>query len=179
MSTSAESILGKRFGKLQVIEIAKRDNQGRPIYKCICDCGNECYPRKDSLNRRKDNAHCGCRKGLTFEESYKERCEKQKQKYALKKQSVSKANKEYRLRKYGISIEIFNQMLAAQSNRCSICKVHTDELPKTYNTLVVDHCHQTGKVRSLLCSPCNTALGLFREEPESLTAAIEYLKRHK
>jgi hypothetical protein len=44
--------------------------------------------------------------------------------------------------------------------------------------LAVDHCHTTGKVRGLLCSTCNTALGSFQDNPAYLKAAIHYLESH-
>lgn len=63
-------------------------------------------------------------------------------------------------------------MLERQGGVCAICK----EKPKN-GRLAIDHLHGTDKVRGLLCSPCNTALGLFKDDPERLAAAIEYLKR--
>lgn len=72
-----------------------------------------------------------------------------------------------RLRKYGLSHAEYEAMLAAQDGKCAIC----GEKGK----LVVDHNHQTDAVRSLLCSPCNTAIGLFKEDTDRMKAAIQYL----
>ena len=63
-------------------------------------------------------------------------------------------------------------MLEAQGGVCAICK----EKPKA-SRLAVDHIHGTDEVRGLLCNLCNPALGLFKDDPERLEAAIKYLKR--
>ena len=72
---------------------------------------------------------------------------------------------------YGISVEIFYQMLLSQSGRCVTCSVALQKLH-------VDHDHQTGVVRGLLCGPCNMALGLVKEKQEVLRAMIDYLESH-
>jgi hypothetical protein len=45
--------------------------------------------------------------------------------------------------------------------------------------LAVDHCHTTGKIRGLLCSKCNPALGAFNDNIEILNSAIKYLKEYE
>ena len=72
-----------------------------------------------------------------------------------------------RARKYRITEEHLQVMLAAQSGRCAIC----NELAE----LVVDHDHATGMVRNALCNPCNLALGLMRDDPSILLRAASYL----
>jgi hypothetical protein len=85
-------------------------------------------------------------------------------------------------RRYGLSYEQYDAMLAAQRGLCLICKKpetslnqHTHE-PRL---LSVDHCHETGKVRGLLCKRCNTGIGAFEEDPDLMKAAIRYVRRHK
>lgn len=73
-------------------------------------------------------------------------------------------------RNYGISLEQYNNLLKEQNGCCYICK----ELPSK-KQLAVDHCHTTNKVRKLLCSKCNTALGLVNDNPEILKTMILYL----
>jgi len=74
---------------------------------------------------------------------------------------------------YGITLKEYNKMLAKQDECCAICK--TDIPNGKGNTFHVDHCHETGKVRGLLCSNCNTSLGGFKDNPTLLTKAIKYL----
>lgn len=77
------------------------------------------------------------------------------------------------LRKYGVDQAWFDATLDAQQHRCAICR--TDE-PGRKNWSI-DHCHATGRVRGLLCNHCNTAIGLMRDDPAALRAAIDYLER--
>ena len=72
-----------------------------------------------------------------------------------------------RFRNHPISREDFIKMKEKQDGRCQICKKES--------FLVIDHCHTEGHVRGLLCSQCNSGLGMFRDSVESLSAAIEYL----
>lgn len=68
---------------------------------------------------------------------------------------------------YGISKETYLSMFLEQNDKCAIC------LDKT--KLNVDHCHKTKKVRGLLCFNCNIALGKFKDNPELLLDAAQYL----
>jgi hypothetical protein len=81
------------------------------------------------------------------------------------------------LRKYGITLDDYQEMLAQQEGKCAICG--STEAKNFGDTLVVDHDHATGKVRGLLCGTCNTALGKFRDDPQILRSAICYLAVNK
>lgn len=70
---------------------------------------------------------------------------------------------------YGLTIGCVEQMKEQQGNRCAIC---TEPFTQTPN---VDHCHETGTVRGLLCWACNIGLGKFKDSVESLQRAIRYL----
>ena len=72
----------------------------------------------------------------------------------------------YRIRK-----EDYDRVLAAQENTCAICHVEFTKNRMPH----VDHCHETGKLRGLLCPQCNTGIGQFQEEPVFLTKAAFYL----
>lgn len=76
-----------------------------------------------------------------------------------------------RLKKYGLTMEQYEAMAASQQGICAIC----NKPPK--RILFIDHCHTRGKVRGLLCSSCNTALGLFFDDVDSLERAKEYLQK--
>ena len=73
------------------------------------------------------------------------------------------------LRKFGLTLEQYERMLTQQDGRCAICK----EIPER---ICVDHCHRTGAVRGLLCSGCNTALGLLKEDLLRIYALADYIK---
>lgn len=77
------------------------------------------------------------------------------------------------LKKYGIALEDYNSMLELQGGGCRICKTAASSSNGRFH---VDHNHQTGEVRGLLCSHCNTGLGMFRDSPSLLVAAAEYLE---
>lgn len=87
-----------------------------------------------------------------------------------------------RLKKYGLTPCQYDAMHKAQDGVCAICKqpeLAPTALGDRTRLLAVDHCHSTGKVRGLLCHACNKALGAFRDSPESLRAAAEYIERHR
>ena len=75
-------------------------------------------------------------------------------------------------KKYGISLADYFQMFQDQNGCCKICGVTQEDLKQV---LVVDHCHNTSKVRGLLCSACNTAIGLLKDDIKILEKAIGYL----
>lgn len=72
---------------------------------------------------------------------------------------------------HGLTVEQLEKMLADQGHACAICR---EPLALTGNRNV-DHDHETGRIRGLLCRPCNTGLGNFRDDPEVVESAIAYL----
>lgn len=81
-------------------------------------------------------------------------------------------------RAYGISIEQYDSMLVAQNEVCAICENPEHVVDKNGNRrkLAVDHCHTTGRVRGLLCTNCNKAIGHLKDDVRVLKKAIEYLQ---
>jgi hypothetical protein len=77
-----------------------------------------------------------------------------------------------RIAKYRLTPAQYKAMLDEQDGRCAIC----DFLPYRTHDLYIDHNHETGKVRGLLCSNCNTGLGLFKDNPRIVDRAWEYLE---
>lgn len=79
--------------------------------------------------------------------------------------------------RYGISIDEYQTLLTSQNSTCPICKVEiSDTLEyKRQRTVVVDHNHDTGEVRGILCWSCNLVLGHARESTDILYKAIVYL----
>lgn len=68
--------------------------------------------------------------------------------------------------------EEFDRRLKEQEGKCGICGKTAEEESRKF---AVDHCHKTLKIRGLLCMSCNTGLGKFKDDPELLTKAIEWL----
>jgi predicted nucleic acid-binding Zn ribbon protein len=75
---------------------------------------------------------------------------------------------------YGITAEEYDALLAAQEGRCAICG--SPDWPGKGNRPHIDHDHETGRIRGLLCNNCNTGLGQFKDDPQRLRAAIRYLE---
>ena len=82
------------------------------------------------------------------------------------------------LAKYGITPDDYDAMLENQGGRCAICGQPETALGYhgEIKSLAVDHCHDTGDVRGLLCQSCNMGIGLFDHNDELMQAAIKYLK---
>lgn len=79
-------------------------------------------------------------------------------------------------RRYALSIEKYNEMLIAQNCQCKICKKQHDPSEKR-GRLYVDHCHESGEIRGLLCGACNKGLGCFGDDIDRLYSAISYLAK--
>lgn len=77
---------------------------------------------------------------------------------------------------YGISLADYNIMLENQNHKCAICGQDETRFQKK---LVVDHCHETGKVRQLLCNMCNHGLGNFKDDVLLMAEAIKYITKHQ
>lgn len=77
------------------------------------------------------------------------------------------------LKRHGITQELLDAMLFAQNYVCAICFKPQTNPPMA---LAVDHCHETGAIRGLLCGNCNHALGKLKDSIELLESAIRYLK---
>ncbi len=85
--------------------------------------------------------------------------------YEANKPDISARQK---FNKYKIVKSEFEQLIIKQNNCCAICEV-------TFETPHIDHCHNSGKIRGLLCLNCNNGLGRFKDNVRLLQKAIEYL----
>lgn len=74
-------------------------------------------------------------------------------------------------KKFGIGLVQYQKLLEQQNHKCFICET------EDWRNLAVDHNHQTGQVRGLLCTKCNTGIGQFQDNIELLLKAVEYLTR--
>lgn len=95
-----------------------------------------------------------------------------------------KDNSERRYRnEFGISMTERDALLAAQGGNCLVCIRPVTFVSAVGNAAhtraVVDHCHDTGKIRGILCSRCNVFIGQAQDSPEALRAAASYIEAHR
>jgi hypothetical protein len=118
-----------------------------------------------------------------YRENHRDKLRKyMRERYAKKRDEILAYNRERRTHRpeverdwylrteYGITLAQYNAMLAAQNGGCAIC-AGVD----TKRRLAVDHDHATGVVRGILCENCNRGIGLFKDNPERLRRAVDYL----
>ena len=88
-----------------------------------------------------------------------------------------RARKHALMKNYGLTYEAFHEMFEKQNGECAICThpVHPTHEDR-YQTGCVDHCHETGKVRGVLCWDCNVGLGKFHDDISKMRKAILYLE---
>jgi len=84
---------------------------------------------------------------------------------------VAKKRRKNLKHRYNLTPEQFDSILKKQKNCCAICKTET--------SLCVDHCHNSNKIRGLLCIPCNIMLGQAKDNLTTLKNAIKYLKKSR
>lgn len=91
-----------------------------------------------------------------------------------------KGKNAYYKRNYGITDADLAAMKKEQDNKCYLCRSEGFLIGKNNHDekLAVDHCHSTGKVRKLLCHNCNRALGLFKDNPELMRRAADYVENN-
>lgn len=117
---------------------------------------------KENPKRRKETARIWRENNPNYKKEFKE-------KYPEKFEAQRFKSMMWRI-KVDMTYDEFKQMFKKQKGVCKICGGL-----ETKRRLSVDHCHETGKVRGLLCQQCNIALGLFKDNPKLLKKAIKYL----
>lgn len=165
--SKGKDITGQKFNMLTVIKkTGKSCNTAKNAieWECLCECGNTTFVSSKNL-RRGNTKSCGCLMKGENHPNYKHGKTK---------------NKEYRKdkalkRQYGISLIDYNAQLRKQNGLCAIC----NSSPTEKFSLAVDHDHETGSIRELLCINCNMALGGFKDDIQLLQKAIQYLNKHK
>jgi hypothetical protein len=115
------------------------------------------------------------RDALTPEELEAERAKSKAWRLANPEKAFMSVRNATLKKKYGISHAEYEAMLAKQGGGCAICGSSDTGVSWT-NYFHVDHCHTTGRVRGILCQPCNVTLGKMRESPDLLRLAADYLE---
>lgn len=116
---------------------------------------------------------------LAYQKEYREKNierirEQRAQTYQRHRDTRLEKNRKHKLkRSYGLTIEEWNAMFEKQGKACAICG--STDPGATNHKFHTDHCHKTKAVRGILCQPCNTGLGKFKDSPELMRKAIQYL----
>ena len=92
-------------------------------------------------------------------------------------EGIESSRRAHLKRMYNITLEEYNEMLEKQDHKCMICG--KTEMNYKNKVLCVDHNHDTGQIRGLLCGLCNSGIGKFREDPQLLENTIKYLKYYE
>lgn len=173
-----------RISKLTEAEIAVR-NDPETLFTCtkckVIKPNKDFYPRKSTDTViRKFRAQCkdceGSKRRIEMFENRFKHNEKRKKDFKLL--SADEKRNKILKDKYGITLEDYNNLLEQQDNKCAICLSDNPKI-RTATSFYIDHCHETLKVRGLLCQACNSALGLFEDKIENLQKAIEYLNKSR
>ena len=134
-------------------------------------------PRKDIGARREYNRQWYERARETRRRAYEANCDARRayqREYYRANVQGARARAYNLKRRFGMTIEQHDALFASQGSLCAICG---SEEPRAKNWHT-DHCHTTGKVRGILCGPCNHGLGLANDSPVVLEAMAAYLRRH-
>lgn len=142
----------------------------------ICISCNVAKPLEDFYreSRVKDGRQARCKKcHIKTTEKYRKKNPELYKKASKKYWDNLNEKKKHNnwIKRYGISAEEYQKMYDDQKGVCKICQNQC----QTKQTLSVDHCHKTGKVRGLLCIKCNTALGMLNDNVLLFKEAINYL----
>jgi hypothetical protein len=113
-------------------------------------------------------------KNSSLKRGYQYQCKTCKGALDKKLYNSNEAKSNKRLKRYGITEDDYNLMFQKQQGCCAICNSHQSNFKRA---LAVDHCHETGKVRGLLCTNCNVGLGNFKDSLTSLSNAMVYLTK--
>ena len=106
-------------------------------------------------------------------------CTKERQKTRWASRSPKKRLEQHLKYKYGVSVDKLEETLQNQSNKCAICESELPDLLTYENRrrgYAIDHNHDTGEIRGILCLQCNTLLGMAKDSKEILLSAINYLE---
>lgn len=154
------------------------------FFQFVIDVG-ECPSIKHKLFRADDSKPIGPDNFVWKESLIQKVAGEDHNTYQARYQKVSRALKceAYKgvelKRRFGMSIAEHNDLVAKQNGLCAICNQPESSVIRGKTvSLAVDHCHATGKIRGLLCTKCNRALGLLNDSVGLLKKAIAYLESH-
>jgi hypothetical protein len=150
------------------------NNPRRREYELTCDCGARFVTVWSGMGGTPSCKECTDRKAAG----------RQARKNAVRLVENNPGRRRYNmiqnLRRYGLTITEHEAMVTAQGNRCAICGDPPDPNGvRASSRLHVDHDHDTGVVRGLLCNRCNQGVGYFRDEARLMLRAAQYIEEHR
>ena len=128
-------------------------------------------PEGEKVTFSNYHAECNRCKGRAYHARHRDRINaKQRETRRANKELNRERNFKYNLkRNYGLDLQTYEGLVDKQAGLCAICQTKPEKL-------VVDHCHKTGRVRGLLCDPCNTGIGRLQDDVLIVAAALKYLQ---
>jgi cell fate (sporulation/competence/biofilm development) regulator YlbF (YheA/YmcA/DUF963 family) len=165
-----ENKLCSRCDILHPITLFRKNKCNKDGYSRYCkNCDNEYNKLFNSIDGYQQNQH------EKREINGKSKAYRQTEKYKINQ-------RRYTLKRcFGITVYEYEEMYKSQNGKCNICgkeETSYDKKQGVLRRLSVDHDHKTGKVRGLLCSNCNLAIGKMNEDISILKSAIEYLEKY-
>ena len=154
-------------------ECLRKNRRAQTATKFRCTLCEEWKPIADKAPGKGFCLPCRRKKGIA---RHAARTPEEREAYLEYQRSWKARNpdymKGYSLQKnYGITAEEYDALFEAQGGVCAICGS-----PPTKRLLDTDHCHATGRIRGLLCSPCNVAVGMVKEDPKIVRALLSYIE---
>ena len=167
----------KTCSKCKTSKPIDRFNYSRPnVLRGNCQsCQNDYNKKYLKKNPEKVSQFALNRKGRSKE--YRQETKKERNEYLKewgRRNPEKRRAQKYRHR-YGIDVDGYNSMLLARNGKCAIC-YSSDFGRANAKVFVVDHCHQTGTIRGLLCHKCNMVIGFSNDSKDLLLRAISYLE---
>lgn len=193
----------KKHGDLTEENVAKESNKNiKSGYQLRClHCRrdkdrkwklNNPDKHRETANRKRNEDRFLYREGIILEEPRANILAREHRKnnidnYLIKESRWRKIQGQERntkevCRRLELDVSEYYRMLKEQNDLCKICGNQETRRSRTKGKicqLAIDHCHNTGKIRALLCHNCNTAIGKFKDDIELLKSAIKYLESHK
>jgi hypothetical protein len=136
----------------------------------LCKKCGKYYPLEEMEKCKKSRERGGDGRRHTCMPCKRKRHYKSKDKNPLAQKL--RQRKSHLWQRYKITLADYDRMLSEQDNKCGICG---KDYTINGRNLDVDHCHLTGKVRGLLCNPCNSAMGKVKDNPEILRTMYKWL----
>ena len=158
---------------------------------CKCGCGQEIvekyhhryYGSPDYIHGHNGRLPDGvaAKKRREYTKAWKDQNKEYVSKYNKELKSKNKYHRRDKARdtllkrQYDITLDEYREMSKLQNHKCLICGRHKSEFKKC---LCVDHNHDTGKIRGLLCSNCNMALGLLKDDINIIKNMVDYVLKY-